>query len=342
MHRALEYAAQHNPHPNPRVGALVVGPDGSVLGAGAHRGPGSPHAEVVALEEAGDAGRGAALFVTLEPCVHHGRTPPCTEAIIAAGVARVFIGARDPDSRVDGKGIADLEEAGIEVTAGIAVDEIEEADPGYFTHRRRGRPHVTMKIAATLDGQAAARDGSSQWITGEAARADAHRLRANADAVMVGAGTVRRDDPLLTVRLPGFSRPQPRVVVVAGSGPLPDGARIWTRDPLVYRPGNAPRRGEIAVAGDGRAEPAAVLRDLAARGLLAVLLEGGPQLAGSFIRAGVVDRLVWYAGARVAAGQGLSAIAGDFPTLDAARHIQITSVRRIGADVRIDGHFEKE
>ncbi len=188
--------------PNPAVGAVVVtGREGQGF-TGATAPPGGRHAEVTALRHADAEARGATLFVTLEPCCHQGRTPPCTDAIVAAGVARVVVGIVDPDPQVAGRGIAALEAAGVEVTTGVEADAVAEQLSGYRTHRRTGRPEVVLKLAMTLDGRIAASDGSSRWITGEAARLDAHRLRARSDAIVVGAGTVRADDPHLTVRLP--------------------------------------------------------------------------------------------------------------------------------------------
>lgn len=197
---------------------------------------------------------GATVYVTLEPCAHQGQTPPCTEVLIAAGVGRVVVGAQDPDPRVNGRGIAMLREAGVEVTiSGAAV--AERIDPGYFHHRRTGRPLVTLKIAATIDGQVAASDGTSQWITSPAAREDGHRLRAAADAVLVGAGTLREDDPELTVRLKDFTGRQPRAVVVAGTQPLPAERKLYDRDPLIYVPGllSDPPAGATRASADGSA-----------------------------------------------------------------------------------------
>ena len=207
MRRALAQAAtvRSTTAPNPWVGSVVVPPDsaadaGTVF-AGATAPPGGPHAEVAALAAAGEGARGATLYVTLEPCAHHGRTPPCTDAIIAAGVARVVVGIEDPDEQVAGRGIAALRAAGIDVTVGVASEEVAEQLAPYRKHRTTGQPWVVLKMAASLDGRTAAPDGTSRWITGEAARRDVHRLRARSDAVLVGAGTVRADDPELTVRL---------------------------------------------------------------------------------------------------------------------------------------------
>ncbi|MGH8947533.1 MAG: bifunctional diaminohydroxyphosphoribosylaminopyrimidine deaminase/5-amino-6-(5-phosphoribosylamino)uracil reductase RibD, partial [Acidimicrobiia bacterium] len=249
MRRAIELAAAHRTHPNPRVGAVIVDESGQVVGEGAHLGVGQPHAEVVALREAGDRARGSTLHVTLEPCSHHGLTPPCAGAVAEAGVRTVVIGAIDPDPRVSGAGVSSLRGAGIEVETGMLEDEAEAVDPAYFHHRRTGLPLVTMKVAMTLDGSVAAIDGSSQWITSEVARNDAHNLRSVMDAVVVGAGTFRSDDPLLSARIEGVER-QPVPVVVAGRQSLPIDRRIWDRSPIVIsaRQLGVPS-GEVVVVG---------------------------------------------------------------------------------------------
>lgn len=337
MREAISLAVPTRPHPNPRVGALVLDAAGTVVSRAAHAGPGQPHAEAAALGAAGERARGGTLVVTLEPCDHTGRTPPCTAAILAAGVARVLVGAVDPDSRVSGRGLARLEAAGLEVRAGIAAAEAAALDAGYFHHRRTGRPRVTLKAALTLDGQSAAADGTSRWITSPEARADAHRLRAQSDAVMVGAGTLAADDPALTVRLPEYDGPQPRPVVVAGRRPLPPQARLWQRHPLVLAPQPLDVPGEVVVApGPEGVDLQAGLEALGERGLLDLLVEGGPILAGALWRAGLVDRGVFYFAARLGGGAGLPALAGRFATLAAARDIEIVSAGRVGPDLRVE------
>jgi len=342
MREAIALAVGTRPHPNPRVGALVLSRDGLLVGRGVHAGPGSPHAEVLALEEAGDRAAGGTLVVSLEPCDHTGRTPPCTEAVLASGVARVLVGVEDPDPRVAGQGLARLRAAGLEVRCGVAAEEAEALDPGYFHHRRTGRPRVTMKAALTLDGWAAAADGTSQWITSEESRADGHRLRAAADAVMIGSGTVLADDPALTVRLPGYSGAQPRPVVVAGRRPLPPGARVWERHPVVLAPAAAAYPAEVVpVPGPDGVDLAAGLATLGERGLLDVLVEGGPTLAGALLRANLVDRGVFYLGARLGGGEGKPALAGTFATLAHSRQVRIESVAALGPDVRIEFTLEE-
>lgn len=343
MERAVAVATGTRPHPNPRVGAVVVGSDGSVLAECSHFGPGSPHAEAAALGEAGEAARGGTLYVTLEPCVHHGRTPPCVEAVIGAGISQVVIGAVDPDERVAGAGIRRLAEADVEVVVGVAAEAVARLDRGYFHHRSTGRPFVTSKMAMTIDGQIAAIDGTSQWITSDEARTDAHRLRAEADAVMIGAGTLRIDDPQLTVRLDDYTGSQPRPIVVAGARPLPEEAALWGRDPLIYRPeptDDAPPGAEVvSLWHPAGVDLEAMLSDLGKRGIVDVLVEGGPTLAKGLLAGGLIDRFVFYLAGRLAGGSGLGAFSGSFPTLGASRVLEITAVERIGPDLRIEAEL---
>ena len=311
---------------------------GQVVGEGAHLGVGQPHAEVVALNQAGDRAKGSTLYVTLEPCSHQGLTPPCAGAVAEAGVRAVVIGAIDPDPRVSGAGVSWLTEAGIEVEVGVLEEEARTVDPAYFYHRQTGLPLVTMKLAMTLDGSVAATDGSSQWITSEEARNDAHRLRSAVDAVVVGAGTFRSDDPLLSARVEGVES-QPVPVVVAGRQSLPIDRRIWERSPIVIsaRPLGVPSGEVIVVEGkDEWPDPVESVRALSDRGLLDVLLEGGPQLAGSWWGAGVVGRGVIYVGPQVAGGRGMAPIEGDFATMAQSRAVNIEDVHMVGPDIRID------
>lgn len=339
LQRAIDLAAPHHTHPNPRVGAVIVAASGSVVGEGAHIGPGHPHAEVVALDAARSAAVGATMYVTLEPCTHQGRTPPCVDALIAAGIAKVVVGAIDPDPRVSGAGVSALRGAGVEVVTGMLEPEAVAVDRGYFHQRRTGLPLVTLKMAMTLDGSVAARDGSSQWITSEAARADVHLLRAVVDAVVIGAGTLRVDDPLLTTRADGVTH-QPRPVVVAGDRPLPTERRLWERDPIIIAAsGIKPPSGELLLveSGDGGLpDPVATARALADIGIYDILLEGGPGLAGSWWRSGVVNRGVLYLAGRVAGGAGLSPLGGDFATMAESREVIIGETRMVGPDLRIE------
>ncbi len=315
--------------PNPPVGAVVLDAAGQVVGVGATSPPGGPHAEVVALRAAGDRAAGGTAVVTLEPCAHTGRTPPCTRALLAAGIARVVVGVADPNPVAAG-GAAALRAAGVEVEVGPGGDQVEAGPLRAWLHRiRTGRPFVTWKAAATLDGRSAAADGSSRWITSAQARADVHRLRATVDAVVVGTGTALADDPALTVRLPGDDRApgpggprrQPLRVVV-GHRDLPPGARLL--DPAA--PAVRLRTHD----------PAAVLADLAGRGVVSVLLEGGPTLAGAFVAAGLVDRVVVYlAPALLGAGPAALGPAG-VGTIAGIHRLQIQDVTRVGPDIRVD------
>jgi diaminohydroxyphosphoribosylaminopyrimidine deaminase / 5-amino-6-(5-phosphoribosylamino)uracil reductase len=308
--------------PRPWVGAVVV-PAGEPTHPGfegATDGREGPHAEVVALAAAGDAAKGSTLYVTLEPCSHHGRTPPCAEAIIAAGVAKVVVGVTDPDSNVSGAGIALLREAGIEVSVGCRADEVSQQLAPYLHHRSTGRPLVVLKLASTLDGRTAAADGTSQWITGEEARLDAHRLRADSDAVLVGSGTVQADNPALTVRLPQDERhpddTEPLRVVL---GSVPSGAAV---QPCVELSGDL----------------GAILDDLGSRGVLQLMIEGGATVAKSFHEAGLVDRYVLYVAPAFFGGdnaQGLFAGPGANSINELWRG-RIVDVARVGDDLRLE------
>lgn len=315
MRRAIANASavRSTTSPNPWVGAVVVDADGHASD-GATQPPGGAHAEIMALARAGDRALGATIYTTLEPCVHTGRTGPCVEAIIEAGVARVVYGIDDPDPQVAGRARARLEAAGIEVTAGVCADEIADQLAPYVTHRTTGRPHVVVKLAATLDGRLAAPDGTSKWITGPAARVDVHRLRAEADAILVGAGTVRADDPELTVR--DADGPDPERIVL---GRAPEGARIH------------PCR---QMSGDLRE----VLDELGADGVVQLLVEGGGGVAGDFHRAGLVDRYVVYLAPKLAGGDdGVPMFAGSgIETMAEVWQGRFSSVVPLGDDLRID------
>src|SRR5579884_688987 len=280
MGRALALAAsvRTRTSPNPWVGCVVVA--GDAWFEGATEPPGGPHAEAVALAAAGDRARGATLYATLEPCAHHGRTPPCAQAVVDAGVARVVLATIDPDPQVAGRGVEFLRSNGVQVEVGVREAEAALQLAPYLKHRRTGRPWVVLKLAATFDGRIAAPDGSSRWLTGEEARADAHRLRAASDAVLVGAGTVRADDPELTVRTDPPPERQP-LRVVLGRAPAEARAR-----PLVELSG----------------EPAEVLAELGRRQVLQVLVEGGSKVAAAFHRSGLVDRYVLYLAPALAGG----------------------------------------
>jgi diaminohydroxyphosphoribosylaminopyrimidine deaminase/5-amino-6-(5-phosphoribosylamino)uracil reductase len=339
--------------PNPAVGC-VIARDGRVLGRGATRPGGRPHAEQVALAQArerwgAEALRGATAWVTLEPCAHHGRTPPCAMALIDAGIARVVSTLEDADPRVNGRGFAALRAAGVAVTTGVAVEAARAVNAGFLRRVAGGRPQVTLKLAATLDGRIATAAGESRWITGPAARARVHLMRAQADAVLVGAGTARTDDPLLDVRLPGLAARSPARAVVDGGLSLSLMSRLArsaTRAPvwLMHREGADPRRRDaLRAAGvetialscrDGEIAPEAALDELARRGVSEVLCEGGGRLAASLLRAGLVDRLAWFAAGAAIGADGMPAVGRlSLPGLAEAPRFALERVERLDDDV---------
>jgi diaminohydroxyphosphoribosylaminopyrimidine deaminase / 5-amino-6-(5-phosphoribosylamino)uracil reductase len=316
MQAALEAAAavRATTSPNPWVGAVVISAAGELLGVGATEPPGGRHAEIVALDAAGRQSEGATLVCTLEPCSHHGRTPPCTDAIVAAGIERVVVAITDPDPLVAGSGIDALRGAGLDVELGLLADDANAQLAPYLHHRRTGRPYVVCKLAMSADGGIAAADGSSQWITGEDARRDAHRLRAESDAILVGAGTVRADDPALTVRHVDGDDPL-RVVL----GTAPPGARVhpcleWT----------------------GALDE--LLDELGDRGVVQLMVEGGARVAGSFHAAGLVDRYVLYLAPALLGGSGAkSAIdTATAATIDDIWRGRFDRIERVGDDVRLE------
>jgi diaminohydroxyphosphoribosylaminopyrimidine deaminase/5-amino-6-(5-phosphoribosylamino)uracil reductase len=306
MARALELArlGLATTDPNPRVGCVIVAGD-RVVGEGWHRRAGGPHAEVFALEAAGRLARGATAYVTLEPCAHHGRTPPCADALVAAGIGRVVYAMRDPNPLVAGAGIAKLAAAGVAVEGGVLERDALELNPGFVSRMTRGRPWVAVKLAASLDGGTALPGGESRWITGEAAREDVQRLRARASAVMTGSGTVIADDPRLDVRLPGTER-QPLRVIVDTRLRTPPGARILAppgqalvlcsvEDPVRAVPLRAAGAEVLAVgAAGGGVDLNAALAVLAGRQVNELLVECGPGLAGALLSSGLVDELLLY------------------------------------------------
>lgn len=358
MRKALDLAAlgRGKVSPNPLVGALVV-QDDAVLGQGWHAGPGTPHAEIHALRAAGSAARGSTVVCTLEPCDHHGRTPPCADALIEAGVARVIVATTDPNPLVDGKGLDHLRAAGVEIVTGVLAREARRANEAYFAHVATGRPFVTLKMAASLDGKSAARDGSSRWITGRAARADVHRLRADADAVLVGAGTAVADDPSLTVRDIAFDGPPPLRVLVDASGRVSADGRLFdgSAPSLVATTERAPgparaaweRAGaEVCVLDtDRRGVDLASLMDLLGkRDLQGVLLEGGPTLAWSAIDDGLVDKVILYSAPVLIGGVDAPGVLGGpgFASIRQAARLELAGVERIGGDVRSEAYVHRD
>jgi diaminohydroxyphosphoribosylaminopyrimidine deaminase / 5-amino-6-(5-phosphoribosylamino)uracil reductase len=360
MRRALELAARGRGlvSPNPMVGAVVV-QGGEIVGEGWYEGPrGRPHAEVHALREAGDRTRGATLYCSLEPCDHHGSTPPCTEAVIASGVSRVVAGAGDPNPIVNGRGFARLRAAGIDLTEGVLAEDAHRLNEAFERHVTKGLPFVTLKSAASLDGRTAAHDRSSKWITGEAARADAHRLRAAADAIVVGAGTVIADDPSLTVRLPGYAGGPPLRVVVDASGRIPAEARIFDdQAPTLVATGPRvdPKRidawtsagADVVVFEEdaqGRILLPELLSNLGKRDVQGLLVEGGATLAGSFVRDGLVDRVVLYLAAKLVGGADAPGVlVGEgFTSIADALSLRIVSVDHIGEDLRVEADVHRD
>jgi diaminohydroxyphosphoribosylaminopyrimidine deaminase/5-amino-6-(5-phosphoribosylamino)uracil reductase len=321
---ALAARAEGSTAPNPKVGCVVVR-EGRAIGAGLHHGAGTAHAEDLALDAAGSAARDATVYVTLEPCAHHGRTPPCVERLIAARVGRVVAAMRDPDPRVDGKGFAELENAGIQVECGLLAREAQRLNAVFVHHHRSGIPLVTLKAALSLDGQIAAAQGESRWISGAPARRVAHRMRLDHDAVLIGAGTLRRDDPRLSIRLDGSDR-HGVVAVVSSSLDLSPDARVFahrTADQvLVYTGplGSTPASGAlqavatiVRVAADGAGLVLEeVLRDLSGRGVHSVLVEGGGMTLHRFLRCGLAHRAALFHAPLALGAQGAT------PLLDGA------------------------
>lgn len=351
MAHALHLAARGlgRTWPNPAVGCVIVA-NGRVVGRGWTQPGGRPHAETVALAQAGEAARGATAYVSLEPCAHHGRTPPCCDALVAAGVARVVTPMEDPDPRVAGEGLRRLRAAGVEVTvldqmAGAAM----EANAGFLMRQASGRPLVTLKLAASLDGRIATARGESRWITGPQARAAVHMMRVQADALLIGAGTARADDPALDVRLAGLTDAGPVRVVADGGLSLPltgRMARSVTDQPvwlLHRRDADRARRDAwrglgaqtlpCATDETGALVPLEMLRTLGDAGITRVLCEGGGKLAAALLRAGVVDRLVYFHAGLVLGGEGIASVAAmaDLP-LDQVTRWHLHSSDRIGGD----------
>ena len=360
MRRALELAARGRGlvSPNPMVGAVVVR-DGEVVGEGWYEGPrGRPHAEVHALGEAGDRAHGATLYCTLEPCDHHGSTPPCTDAVIASGLDEVVVAAGDLNPIVDGRGFARLRAAGIGITDGVLADEAHRLNAAFERHVTTGLPFVTLKSASSLDGKTAARDRSSKWITGEPARADVQRLRADADAIVVGAGTVLADDPSLTVRDPAYAGSPPLRVVVDAAGRVPADAAVFggPAPTLVATTAHA-RRGtveawaaagaEVVAFGDDGSGGVALpelLGHLGKRDVQGLIVEGGATLAWSFVSDGLVDRVVLYLAPKLVGGaEAPGVLAGrGFAPIGAALDLRIASVGRIGDDVRVEADVHRD
>jgi diaminohydroxyphosphoribosylaminopyrimidine deaminase/5-amino-6-(5-phosphoribosylamino)uracil reductase len=341
---ALARRGLGNVWPNPAVGCVLLRPDqgGRVVGRGWTQPGGRPHAETEALRRAGELARGATVYVTLEPCDHHGQTPPCSRALVEAGVARAVVAIEDPDPRVAGRGLKTLAEANVAVALGACVEEATEVNAGFLMRVKEGRPLFTFKTATTLDGRIATRSGESRWITGAPARARAHKLRAEHDAILVGVGTALADDPELTCRLPGLEARSPLRIVLDSHARLPPTSRLAATaravPTWVVTIAGADRARVQALAGCGveiievgpdpnrRPDVRAFAAELGRRGLTRVLIEGGSGIAAAFLKAGLVDRLAWFR-APMVVGDGVSA-AADFAIATLA---DAPRWRRIGA-----------
>ena len=336
--------------PNPAVGCVLVR-EGRIVGRGWTQPGGRPHAESEALARAGPGARGATCYTTLEPCAHEGKTGPCADALVRAGIARAVVALEDPDPRVAGRGLATLEAAGVAVARGCMEDRARALNAGFLSRIERGRPQVTLKLASSLDGRIATRTGDSRWITGPRARARAHLLRARHDAAMVGAASAVADDPQLTCRLPGMEGSNPVRVVLDGSAPLPGTHALvagagehptWiVSTPSLGRDGRHAvweQAGaeviEAAADEEGRPLLAAALEALAGRGLTRVLVEGGGRLAAALLQAGLVDRIEWFRAPGAIGGDGVPALAalGIEHVRDMARFVRVSSTS-LGEDV---------
>jgi diaminohydroxyphosphoribosylaminopyrimidine deaminase/5-amino-6-(5-phosphoribosylamino)uracil reductase len=357
LSQALEMArrGEGRTRPNPAVGAVIV-KDGVVVGRGYHPQAGQPHAEIFALREAGDRARGADMYVTLEPCSHHGRTGPCTDAIIKAGLARVFVGTPDPNPQVAGAGIRKLRAAGIDVRCGILENECRRIIAPFAKHILEKLPFVILKSAMTLDGKTATTSGHSQWVSNAASRLEVHRLRDRVDGIMVGIGTVLRDDPQLTTRLPEGGR-DPERIVVDSHLRIPVDAAILHLDStaatLIATTASAEPDKIDAVRGTGaqvlilpekggRVDLHALMTVLGERGLQSILLEGGAELNGALWRAGLVDRVMMFVAPKIVGGEGRGVFNGPgAATMTEAAILRDVRVRRFGEDTMIEGEVEK-
>ncbi|KAB7622814.1 bifunctional diaminohydroxyphosphoribosylaminopyrimidine deaminase/5-amino-6-(5-phosphoribosylamino)uracil reductase RibD [Alkalilimnicola sp. S0819] len=350
MAHALQLAERglYGSDPNPRVGCVLVR-DAERVGEGWHARAGEAHAEVHALRMAGERARGATAYVTLEPCAHHGRTPPCAEALIEAGVARVVAAMVDPNPQVAGKGLARLAESGIDAQSGLLAEQAEALNPGFARRMRGGRPWVRVKLAGSLDGRTAMASGESQWITGVPARRDVHRLRARSSVVLTGVGTVLADNPRLNVRdfQPNYDElRQPRVVVLDSFLRTPPAARVAREGALIFYSDAAPDAARsLSGAGaelrlspgeGGQLDLAAVLEALAQREYNEVMVEAGPTLAGAFVQAGLVDELILYQASHLMGHEGrpLLTLVG-LERMNQRLEWQYEDVRQLGADLRL-------
>lgn len=345
MRQALELAAQGlgRVAPNPSVGCLIV-KNGEIAGQARSADGGRPHAETQALKQAGAAAKGATAYITLEPCGHHGATPPCVGALIEAGIARVVIACLDPNQQGNDC-IAKLEAAGIEVTQGICEEQARALNEGFFKVVTQGRPLVTAKVATTLDGRIATRTGESKWITGEEARRKVHEYRAQHDAVLIGVGTVLADDPQLTVRLDEIDSQPTRIVIDHDLKTPVDShlVKTATDENVWFVCGEQAEQGRFSDAGakvirlqskDRHFSPEILLKELAAQGLTRLFIEGGGQTITGFLRAGMIDRLLWFRAPKLIGGDGLPAFqALDIETMDEALNFSLEDRMALGEDL---------
>ncbi len=354
MRRALRLAARGRTSPNPMVGAVIV-KDGGIVGEGYHPRAGEPHAEVFAIRHAGDRACGASMYVTLEPCCHHGRTPPCTQAIIESGIHEVHAAMVDPDPKVAGRGIAELEAAGVEVHYPLLEDKARELNEAYIKHRTTGMPFVILKSAMTLDGRIATRTGDSKWITNERSRAYAHRIRSRVDAILVGGKTARADNPQLTARLGKNVRYPSRVVISKGLD-LPAELAILRSEGecIVACPpcANADSLRKLEHAGariltlrmaGGRASISDLMMQLGKLGHLSVLIEGGGETAASALAEGVVDKVIYFYAPKIVGGRdAVPAVGGvGVDTIEAATKLDRIKLRRFGEDFVVEGYVHR-
>jgi diaminohydroxyphosphoribosylaminopyrimidine deaminase / 5-amino-6-(5-phosphoribosylamino)uracil reductase len=359
MREALALAAQARGRtsPNPMVGSVVV-KDGRVIGRGYHVKAGAPHGEVMALDDAGVGAKGATLYITLEPCCHYGRTPPCTKAIIAAGIQRVVAAMRDPNPLVSGKGLDELRQAGIDVTLPVLEAEAAALNEVFIKYITTKRPFVLLKVAASLDGKIATVTGESRWITNERSRLLVHQLRDQLDAVMVGINTVLRDDPLLTTRLAGGGGRDPMRIILDSRLRIPCEARVLTASPtastLIATTPEAPRKKRLqleaagarvlVIEGDGPGVPLGLLMDqLGTVPVTSILLEGGGELHSSALRAGIVDKVLYFVAPKLIGGHSAPpAIGGEgFARLEEAVTLERMQVKQLEDDLLIEGYVRR-
>ncbi len=336
--------------PNPAVGCVIVSPEGVIVGRGWTQPGGRPHAEPQAIKRAGDKCRGATAYVTLEPCDHHAKTPPCSQALIEAGIKRVVIACTDPDPRVAGKGVKRLKAAGIDVTEGLLEGEAKALNAGFMMRLKKGRPLFTLKAATSLDGRIATRTGHSQWITGVQARATGHMLRARHDAIMIGIGTALADDPQLTCRLPGMDKYSPHRIIADSTLQLPlSSPMIKTADDLptiiLTIPGADPRKVkemkkkgvkilEVPASLSGHPAPESMAEALGELGLTRVLVEGGGKLAGAFMGSGLIDRIAWFRAPKLIGADGVPSVAAfGVESLSDSPSFVRTGLLRCGEDL---------